>query len=101
MRSDDLLARFGGDWGRRASFSGHNSYWWWGAPSGDGSVVIVVGYQQASDLLAQRFRSVTLARRLDNGHGVDNEEQGQPVWVCRGLRGSWPNTWIAWRHYDG
>ncbi|HEX6676487.1 MAG TPA: glycosyltransferase family 39 protein [Actinomycetes bacterium] len=95
------LARYGGAWGRRASFSGHNSYWWWGAPSGDGSVVIVVGYEQARDVLEQRFRSVTLAGRLDNGHGVANEEQGHPVWVCRGLRGTWAGTWTDWRHYSG
>jgi hypothetical protein len=95
------LARYGGDWGRRASFSGHNSFWWWGPPSGDGGVVIVVGYEQARDVLEQRFRSVTLAGRLDNGHGVDNEEQGHPVWVCRGLHGTWRDTWIDWRHYSG
>jgi len=95
------LARYGGIWGRRASFSGHNSFWWWGPPAGSGGVVIVVGYEQARDLLEQRFRSVTLAGRLDNGHGVDNEEQGQPVWVCRGLRGTWAEVWPAWRHYDG
>ena len=95
------LARYGGDWGRQASFSGHNSYWFWGPPHGDGGVVIVVGYGQARDLLDERFDSVTLAGRLDNRHGVDNEEQGQAVWVCRGLRGTWSDTWIAWRHYDG
>jgi hypothetical protein len=95
------LARYGGDWGRRASFSGHNSFWWWGPPSGDGGVVIVVGYEQARDVLEQRFRSVTLAGRLDNGHGVANEEQGHPVWVCRSLRGTWRDTWIDWRHYSG
>jgi hypothetical protein len=95
------LARYGGAWGRQASFSGHNSYWFWGPPHGDGSVVIVVGYGQARDLLDERFGSVTLAGRLDNRHGVDNEEQGQPVWLCRDLRGTWADTWIAWRHYDG
>jgi hypothetical protein len=95
------LERYGGAWGRQAVFSGHNSYWFWGPPHGDGSVVIVVGYAQARDLLDERFASVTLAGRLDNRHGVDNEEQGQPVWICRGLRGTWPDTWTAWRHYDG
>jgi 4-amino-4-deoxy-L-arabinose transferase-like glycosyltransferase len=95
------LARFGGAWGRQASSSGHNSYWSWGPPRGDGRVVLVVGYGQARGLLEERFGSVTLARRLDNRHGVDNEEQGQPVWICRDLRGTWPATWLAWRHYDG
>ncbi|HEV8648599.1 MAG TPA: glycosyltransferase family 39 protein [Actinomycetes bacterium] len=95
------LARYGGTWGRDAVFSGHNSSWWWGPPSGDGRVVIVVGYSQRRAFLQERFRSVTLAARLDNGQGVDNEEQGQPVWVCRDLTGTWASTWLGWRHYSG
>jgi 4-amino-4-deoxy-L-arabinose transferase-like glycosyltransferase len=95
------LARYGGAWGRDAVFSGHNSSWWWGPPSGDGRVVLVVGYEQGRAFLHQRFRSVTLAARLDNRRGVGNEEQGQPVWVCRGLVGTWADTWRGWRHYSG
>jgi hypothetical protein len=95
------LARYGGVWGRQAVFSGHNSLWWWGPPGGDGRVVIVVGYGRDRAFLERRFRSVTLAGRLDNGHGVDNEEQGQPIWVCRGLDGTWAASWRDWRHYSG
>jgi 4-amino-4-deoxy-L-arabinose transferase-like glycosyltransferase len=95
------LARYGGAWGRDAVFSGHNSLWWWGPPGGDGRVVIVVGYAGDPAFLERRFRSVTLATRLDNGHGIDNEEQGQPVWVCRGLDGTWTDSWRDWRHYSG
>jgi hypothetical protein len=95
------LARYGGAWGRQAVFSGHNSMWWWGPPTGDGRVVIVVGYAGARAFLEERFRSVTLAARLDNGLDVDNEEQGQPVWVCRDLDGTWAASWRDWRHYSG
>ncbi len=35
------------------------------------------------------------------GRGIDNEEQGQPVWVCRGLTGTWAASWRDWRHYSG
>jgi hypothetical protein len=95
------LERFGTPATRGRVFSGHNSFWSWGPPRGDGSVVIVVGYQGAEDVLRARFASVTRAATLDNGRGIDNEEQGQPVWVCRGLRGGWAERWIDWRHYDG
>jgi 4-amino-4-deoxy-L-arabinose transferase-like glycosyltransferase len=95
------LARYGGAWGRDAVFSGHNSSWWWGPPGGDGRVVIVVGYAGQRGFLERRFRSVTLAARLDNGQGIDNEEQRQPVWVCRGLDGTWAASWRDWRHYSG
>jgi hypothetical protein len=60
--------------------------------------VIVVGYRRP--WLAGRFGSVTLARRLDNGAGIETSEQGTPIWICRGLRGSWASTWVDWRHYD-
>jgi hypothetical protein len=95
------LARYGGTWGRAAVFSGHNSYWWWGPPSGDGRVVLVVGEAVGVDFLQARFASVTLAGRLDNGQDIDNEEQGHRIWVCRGLRGTWASDWRAWRHYSG
>jgi hypothetical protein len=95
------LARYGGAWGRDAVYSGHNSFWWWGPPGGDGRVVIVVGYDQDRAFLQRQFRSVTLAGRLDNGQGIDNEEQGHPIWVCRGLRGTWAASWRDWRHYSG
>jgi 4-amino-4-deoxy-L-arabinose transferase-like glycosyltransferase len=95
------LARYGGAWGRDAVFSGHNSMWWWGPPPGDGRVVIVVGHAGDRAFLEERFGSVTLAARLDNGLGVDNEEQGQPVWVCRDLDGTWAASWRDWRHYTG
>ncbi len=73
----------------------------WGPPRGDGRVVIVVGYPHGRAFLQERFRSVALAARFDNGRGVDNEEQGQPIWVCRGLIGTWASTWPGWRHYSG
>jgi hypothetical protein len=92
------VARFAGPWADGRVFSGHNSWWFWGPPPGDGRVVLVVGEDPA--WLAGRFASVTLAGRLDNGLGLDNEEQGQSVWLARDLRGGWAD-WRAWRHYDG
>ncbi len=81
------------------TFSGHTSLWFFDRPARDDTTAIVVGYSQS--WLGERFDSVALARRLDNGADVENEEQGTPVWICRGSRGSWASTWIDWRHYDG
>ena len=38
--------------------------------------------------------------RLDNGVGVDNEEQGMPVAICHDPLGSWADTWAGLRHLD-
>jgi hypothetical protein len=35
---------------------------------------------------------------IDNDDGVDNDEQGEPVMVCRGPRGSWSEQWPELRH---
>jgi hypothetical protein len=81
------------------TFSGHNSYWFFGRPPSDDATVIVVGYRRS--WLSERFDSVVLARRLDNDAEIENWEQDVPVWICHGLHGSWASTWIDWRHYDG
>jgi hypothetical protein len=38
--------------------------------------------------------------RLHNRAGVDNEEVGEPVAVCRGPRLPWPAMWPHFQHYD-
>jgi hypothetical protein len=35
---------------------------------------------------------------MDNGVGVDNEEQGSTVWVCRDPQGGWAAQWPSLRH---
>ena len=35
---------------------------------------------------------------VDNGQDIENEVQGTPIIVCRGLRRPWPETWDDLRH---
>jgi hypothetical protein len=42
---------------------------------------------------------VTLAARIQNRYGVDNDEDGAPVWVCTGQRRPWPAIWPAFKAY--
>jgi hypothetical protein len=37
---------------------------------------------------------------LDNGVDVDNEEQGEPVAVCRRPIGGWHLVWPRFKHAD-
>jgi hypothetical protein len=55
---------------------------------------VLVGYASAPDW-AQGCRE---AARVDNGVGVDDEEQGHAVLVCSGPRGSWASVWDEVRH---
>ena len=49
--------------------------------------------------LQQYFGQVTRAARIGNVAGVDNEEQGQSICVCRQpLRRRWAQLWPAFQH---
>ena len=78
------------------AYSGHNSYWTWGPPPKDTDVVIAVGIPEQR--LAQWFGRVEEAGRVDNGVGLDNDEQGTPVLTARDRRVPWSEIWPQLRH---
>jgi hypothetical protein len=71
--------------------SGHNAYWDWGPPPDDATTLIVVGLEQ--EQLSRWFGQVELAARIDNGVGLDNDEQGRPVWLVRERLVPWVQLW--------
>ena len=73
------------------AYSGHNAYWSWGPPPDDADTLIAVGF--AEPQLRAWFGEVVPAARIDNGVGLQNDEQGAPVWVVRQPRASWPELW--------
>ena len=73
------------------AYSGHNAYWDWGPPPADVDTVIAVGF--AEPQLRAWFGEVTPAGRIDNGLGLDNDEQGAPIWVARRPLAAWPDLW--------
>jgi hypothetical protein len=56
--------------------------------------VVVVGYQDVDGLLTDCVR----VGSVDNGHGLDNDEQGAPIRRCAGPAGSWRDAWPRLRH---
>jgi 4-amino-4-deoxy-L-arabinose transferase-like glycosyltransferase len=85
------IDRFGPGRGLPHAFSPHNHYWFFRRPTDDAATVITVRWPLA--VLARWFDSCTQVAMVDNGLGVDNEAQGQPIAICRGLRGSWRTIW--------
>jgi 4-amino-4-deoxy-L-arabinose transferase-like glycosyltransferase len=77
------------------AISGANSYWLRGYGDPPPEVVIVVGEQRES--LTGVFETCELAGHTSNRYGVINEEtEFHPdIFVCRGLRMSWPELWEA------
>jgi hypothetical protein len=66
-----------------------------GPPEGTRTVVVVGGQLPR---VKQFFDRCDILARLDNGVGVDNEEQDMPVAVCTGVRGTWADLWPQFRH---
>jgi 4-amino-4-deoxy-L-arabinose transferase-like glycosyltransferase len=87
--------RYGPALGLPHAHSGHNAYGDWGPPP-DGSAPVVAVGLRPRDLV--HLRACRVAARIDNGVGVDNDEQGTRVLVCRGPARSWRQEWPALRH---
>lgn len=87
------LDRYGPALGLPRAYSGHNAYGAWGPPPDESARVIAVG----SDL-APRLRACTVAAWITNQAGVNNDERGTPVMVCRGPRRAWSQEWPTLRH---
>ncbi|WFE42911.1 glycosyltransferase family 39 protein [Verrucosispora sp. WMMD1129] len=94
------VARFGPQRGLPAAYSGHNSMADFGRPPDGADVVIAVGWSRP-DRLRSWFTDVTLAGRVDLGVAVDNDENGGPIWLCRGLRRPWADIWDAEVRHTG
>jgi hypothetical protein len=90
------IERYGPALGLPRAYSGHNAYGDWGPPPDGSSPVIAVGLRPRE--IAAHLRGCTVAARIDNRAGVENAEQGKPVMVCRGPRGTWAQHWPALRH---
>lgn len=81
----------GADRGLPQPISGHNTYWYWGHPSGRSDVTISVGFPRSD--LEQWFGECDLARTFRAPGGVHNMEDGAPIFVCRNQRADWDALW--------
>jgi 4-amino-4-deoxy-L-arabinose transferase-like glycosyltransferase len=78
------------------AYSGQNSMWDLGPPPPDTRVAVAVGYTEGT--LRGWFADVHQVATIDNGIGVDNDEQGSAVYVCRSPRLPWTQLWPHIRH---
>lgn len=90
--------RYGSRYHVPRAYSGHNELYYQARPPDSATMAIMVGGQLAE--ARSHFLSCVTAGRLDNEVGVDNEEQGEQIAVCRGVIGGWAKVWPALRHQD-
>ncbi|MBA8794207.1 4-amino-4-deoxy-L-arabinose transferase-like glycosyltransferase [Friedmanniella endophytica] len=76
-------------------YSPQNALWELGRPAAGVRTVVLVGGLAERD--RGEFASCRTVARLDDGVGVDTEEQAEPVALCTGPTRPWDVLWPAWR----
>ncbi len=87
----------GGDAGLPSASSGHNNYWSWGPPSGDGPIIGVGG---VGGVLESICPDVVQAGTITNPWDIENEENGLPLWLCLDPQRSLSDIWPEVKHYN-
>jgi Dolichyl-phosphate-mannose-protein mannosyltransferase len=90
----DVLGR---SHGLPRAYSGHNAFSEWGMPPPTDAHALVIGYNRASDT-APYFGTCRTLATVDNGVGLENDEQGLPLLFCRPTA-PWATLWPQLRHY--
>ncbi|WP_412538322.1 glycosyltransferase family 39 protein [Longispora sp. K20-0274] len=88
--------RYGPARGLPTVYSGHNELYHLRRPPESATVAVAVFPRNAGRLGA--FANCAEAGELDNGVGVDNEEQGVVISVCRGPVAPWSALWPGFQH---
>jgi hypothetical protein len=93
------LAHYGPGYGLPTAYSGHMSLYDWGPPPDldDGPVLIVE--QNDGHTLVQKFTGCRTVGRIDNGHGISNQEQHAQLVLCEGAHQRWSVLWPSLRQY--
>jgi hypothetical protein len=80
------------------AYSGHNGFSEWGEPGPSDAHALVVGLDGPADS-APFFTSCRRLGRVDDRVGLENDEQGLPLLLCRPA-GSWRALWPRLTHFD-
>jgi 4-amino-4-deoxy-L-arabinose transferase-like glycosyltransferase len=90
---------YGPNYGLPTAISGTNSFWLRGYGNPPPQTVIVLGFSRR--FLEENFASCELAGHTWNLYHVLNEEtEDHPdIYVCRGLKQSWPDFWKHFRRF--
>ncbi|MFJ5921878.1 ArnT family glycosyltransferase [Kitasatospora sp. NPDC092948] len=93
------LARYGGAYGLPAPYSGHMSFADWGPPPDSATGPVLLIRPAPYPEVERAFTGCHEVARVDNGHGLANEEQHAPVLLCAGPVEPWSQLWPRLRHF--
>jgi len=87
-----------GEYGLPPVYSAQNQLYFAGPPPADRTVVIA--WTQGLRGLSRILEGCEQKAMLDNGVGVDNEEQASVIAVCHVPAAGWAAIWPQLQHYD-
>jgi 4-amino-4-deoxy-L-arabinose transferase-like glycosyltransferase len=80
------------------AYSGHNGFSEWGMPPARDTHALLIGFDGARDA-APFFAGCRTLGKVDDGVGLDNDEQGLPLLLCRPAA-PWGALWQRLTHFD-
>lgn len=86
------IDRFGPDLGLPEPYSGHNAYADFRVPEEEDPIPLLVGFEPGGRA-DEWFTGCDVVARIDNGDGIDNDEQGAPISLCDGITAPWAELW--------
>jgi 4-amino-4-deoxy-L-arabinose transferase-like glycosyltransferase len=81
------------------AYSGQNGYAFWPPAASVTGPVILTGFTPG-DAASRHFSGCRVAGRVDNGYGLDNDEQGAILQVCDAPADGWAPIWPSLIHFD-
>jgi 4-amino-4-deoxy-L-arabinose transferase-like glycosyltransferase len=92
------IVHYGSQYGLPSVYSGQNELYFEGPPPASDTTVIA--WTEGPDFVRSMFVDCQDMATMDNGVGVDNEEQGSHVLVCQLPAGGWTATWPKLQHFN-
>jgi 4-amino-4-deoxy-L-arabinose transferase-like glycosyltransferase len=93
------LNLYGPELGLPKAISGSDTFWLRGYGDPPPEILIVVGFSKED--VASVSEQCDLAGTITNPYGVENDLRNPPnIFVCRGLRISWPELWNRVKRYS-
>jgi dolichyl-phosphate-mannose-protein mannosyltransferase len=80
------------------AYSGHNGFSEWGRPAPQVTHALVIGFDDRAQP-APAFTGCRTLARVDDGVGLDNQEQGGPLLLCE-TTASWAALWPGLTHFN-
>ena len=93
------LNLYGGEYGLPTAISGSDTFWLRGYGDPPPETIIVLGYTRED--IASVAEQCEVVGTITNPYGVENDLRTPPdIFVCRGLRISWPELWEQVKRYS-